>query len=269
VRDRPQETDGAREVKVQEREWQNLCGGSLQELAHARRGTREVLEVQHRRIARALGIAPGERVLDLGCGTGRLLASLSRHAPGRYHGLDLSLGSLQTARRTEPACSCAVGDAEGLPFRDSSFDAVVCNGAAHHFLDLPAALSEIRRVLRPGGTLLLYEPIATPFAEFVRRTLSGYRSYESPADLARKQEFDRVTVQHTVREQGFDVVESTLHDFLAYPLSGMYMGFPWSRSQRFMLALLWLERQLERLRPMRRVWDVFAWRLLLVARRAA
>jgi SAM-dependent methyltransferase len=236
------------DLAADERAWQDDIGGRLQEAAYARAGTREVLDRQHERIAAALEVAPGMRVLDLGCGVGHLLAWLSRHAPAIYHGFDLSLNSIRAARMAAGA-DVSVGDAGRLPFRDASYDRVICNGSAHHLPDVATTFREIRRVLRAGGRLVLHEPV------------------DSPADLSHKDAFTRDIVERVLRDAGFVQVTAVACDFLAYPLSGMYMELPWSRSQRAMRALISLERRLDRLSVLRPLWDALSWRVLFTARR--
>lgn len=261
------------EQTLAERRWQNDIGGSLQERAYARAGTRAVLDMQHRRLAEQLAPAPGMRLLDVGCGVGHLLAWLATHTaragrPVACHGVDLSFNSLRAARRAG-LLAVSVGDAAHLPYRDASFDRVVCNGAAHHLPDLPAALRELFRVLQPGGRLVLYEPVDSPLTGAVRRTVFRRSRYESPADLEHKHAFTRAAVERALAEVGFVDLAVSAHDFLAYPLSGMYMALPWSGSRRLMRALLGIEDALRRLRPLRPVWDVLAWRMLFSARRPA
>jgi len=257
---------------LSERRWQDEIGGSLQERAYARAGTRAVLDTQHRRLAERLATAPGMRLLDVGCGVGHLLAWLAAQArptsPVQYHGIDLSLNSLRVARRAGVRAVCA-GDSAHLPYRDGRFDRVVCNGAAHHLPDLPAALRELFRVLHPGGRLVLYEPVDSPLTGAVRRTFFRRSRYESPADLEHKHAFTRDAVERALVEVGFVDLAVSAHDFLAYPLSGMYMALPWSGSRRLMRALLGAEHALERLWPLRPLWDALAWRLLFSARRPA
>ena len=177
------------QMTADERAWQDATGGRLQEQAYARPGTRAVLDRQHARIAAALEPVAGMRVLDVGCGVGHLVAWLAERVPARYHGLDLSVRSLQVAR--DRVSGVSVGDAERLPFRDAAYDRVVCNGAAHHLPDLGAALHEMHRVLRPSGRVILHEPVEAAFAGAVRRTLLARSRYESPADLSHKHEFSR------------------------------------------------------------------------------
>ena len=253
-------------VTAYERAWQDDRGGRLQEAAYARAGTREVLDHQHARIAAALDVTPGMRVLDLGCGVGHLLAWLARHAPATYHGVDLSLNSIRAARAAA-GVDVAVGDAGRLPFCDAIYDRVICNGSAHHLPDVPAAFHEIRRVLRPGGGLVLHEPVDSPVTGAIRHTLFRRSPYESPADLCHKDAFTRDAVVRALSEAGFVQVSAVAHDFLAYPLSGMYMELPWSRSRRTMRALIDLECSLERLSFLRHVLDALSWRVLFTARR--
>jgi SAM-dependent methyltransferase len=254
-------------LTAEERAWQDRVGGRLQERAYARPGTREVLDRQHARIAALLRPTPDARILDLGCGVGHLLAWLQRHAPARYDGLDLSLASAHTAHTTAGLPRVVVGDASRLPFRTASYDAVVCNGSAHHLPDLGAALREIHRVLSPGGRLLLHEPVDSPITGAIRHTLFRWSPWESPADVSHKDAFTRAAVDAALREAGFSDVVATAHDFLAYPLSGMYMALPWSRSRRVMRALVAVERRLAGVASLRPVWDALAWRVCFSARR--
>jgi ubiquinone/menaquinone biosynthesis C-methylase UbiE len=104
---------------------------------------------------------PGERVLDVGCGTGvvaRRVAALIG-STGRIVGLDLSPDMLAVARRAAEREGAAIdwreGRAESLPFPDGGFDLALCQFALMFFADRPAALAEMRRVLAPGGRVAL------------------------------------------------------------------------------------------------------------------
>jgi SAM-dependent methyltransferase len=256
-------------ITADERAWQDEIGGRLQQRAYARAGTREVLDHQHQRIAAVLAPTADMRVLDLGCGVGHLLAWLSRNAPACYFGLDLSFNSLRLGRSATRIRDVGVGNATHLPFRDATYNRIVCNGAAHHLPDLRGALGEIYRVLQPGGRLVLHEPVDSPVAGAIRRTLFRRSRYESPADLSHKHEFTKTAVERALRETGFVDVTATAHDFLAYPLSGMYMALPWSRSRAVMRILLELESRLDRISPLRALWQALSWRVLFTARRPA
>ena len=103
-------------------------------------------------LAELAEVAPGARVLDVGCGTGAAtVAAASRVAPGgRVVGLDPNPEMLAVARR-KPGIDWVEGRAEALPFPDVSFDAVVSQFAMMFFEDRVAALREMARVLAPGG----------------------------------------------------------------------------------------------------------------------
>jgi SAM-dependent methyltransferase len=107
------------------------------------------------RVADAAGIRPGQRVLDVACGTGVLARAVAGRvgAAGSVTGLDLNDGMLAVARRKAPAIEWRQGRAEALPFDDGQFDAVVSQFALMFFADRVAALREMRRVARPGGRL--------------------------------------------------------------------------------------------------------------------
>ncbi len=102
-----------------------------------------------------------QQALDAGCGTGGFLVPLARRLAPRgatVIGLDLAEGTLGRARASVQAeglpVACVIGDVEALPFEDRSFDLVLANYLLYHVPDLAQAIAELRRVLRPGGTLL-------------------------------------------------------------------------------------------------------------------
>ena len=64
----------------------------------------------------------------------------------------------QAKRRLNGRAQLAVGDAEHLPYADSMFDVIICNASFHHYTNPEAAVSEMRRVLRPGGSIILGDP---------------------------------------------------------------------------------------------------------------
>ncbi len=119
--------------------------------------------LQFRAMCRALVLAriqQGAHFLDVGCGTGRWLRRYQQFG-FRAMGLDATLGMLQTARERGTAVPLVAGEAGRLPFPDSSFDAVSDVTVVQHIpLEFqPPALSEMLRVLKPGGRLILIEMI--------------------------------------------------------------------------------------------------------------
>ena len=117
---------------------------------------RAVYRPPHDAVLGALRELPRGRVLDVGCGTGQLAARIRRELHGRrVVGCDFSHGMLRHARARDVRIPWVQGDAGQLPFRDATFDAIVSTEAFHWFPDPGRALAEFRRVLRPGGRLLL------------------------------------------------------------------------------------------------------------------
>jgi len=109
------------------------------------------------KVVEAALIKPGQRVLDVACGTGVLArAAHARTGPtGQVTGLDPSPGMLTVARELAPAVEWRQGTAESLPFADRSFDRVVSQFGLMFFADRPQALREMLRVVRPGGRLVV------------------------------------------------------------------------------------------------------------------
>lgn len=107
-------------------------------------------------VVRALRADPPARILDVGCGTGRLTTRLEREFPeSRVTGCDFSRGMLRQARARNGAMALAQGDAGQLPFAPGSFDALVSTEAFHWFPDPESALAGFRGVLAPRGRLLI------------------------------------------------------------------------------------------------------------------
>jgi ubiquinone/menaquinone biosynthesis C-methylase UbiE len=121
----------------------------------------------------------GKSVLDAGCGTGVFSIIFARNGAGRVTGIDISPGSLETARNLK--AKFGIGSAEfrlqdmlQLPFADGSFDIVWAWGTVHHTTDPFRAISELIRVLRPGGSLFLavYKRTKVTFIhEVIRKSL--------------------------------------------------------------------------------------------------
>ncbi|HZP75376.1 MAG TPA: class I SAM-dependent methyltransferase [Pseudolabrys sp.] len=107
--------------------------------------------------ARLTTLGAGARILDVGCGTGAFTALL--HERGyQPTGLDISPKSITLARRKFPSIEFTEGDAENLPFADASFDGVLLSGIVHHFPDPRRLVSEVLRVLKPGGRFMAFDP---------------------------------------------------------------------------------------------------------------
>jgi ubiquinone/menaquinone biosynthesis C-methylase UbiE len=117
-----------------------------------------------RRLVEQAQLAAGQRVLDLGCGTGALTLVAKRAQPGvEIAGLDPDEKALARARHKAGRAGLAIdfqqGFGDALPFPDASFDRVLSSFMFHHLesAQKPSVLREVRRVLRPGGSLHLVD----------------------------------------------------------------------------------------------------------------
>ena len=114
------------------------------------------LDRSWRRLTVEAVVQPGDRVLDACCGTGDLAVAAEREG-GIVTGLDFSPRMLERARRKSDTVTWVEGDLLALPFADDSFDSATVGFGVRNVADLEAALSELRRVLRPGGRLAILE----------------------------------------------------------------------------------------------------------------
>jgi demethylmenaquinone methyltransferase/2-methoxy-6-polyprenyl-1,4-benzoquinol methylase len=117
--------------------------------------------VWRRRAVAAADVQPGDVVLDVCCGTGDMLRTFAGGAqrPGRMIGVDFSGGMLARGRFDTDGVPVQVvqADALRLPLRDAAVDVISCAFGVRNFRDLTAGLVEMRRVLRPGGRVVILE----------------------------------------------------------------------------------------------------------------
>jgi SAM-dependent methyltransferase len=137
------------------------------------RGRRRVIVAELDR----LPLAPGARVLDAGCGSGRTLQELTRY--GEVHGIELDPGAAELARRRGHG-EVRVGRLEELPWGPDSFDLITCLDVIEHTPDDRVTLTELRRVTKPGGFLLVTVPAYQALWSFHDEANHHYRRYGRP-----------------------------------------------------------------------------------------
>ena len=155
-----------------------------------------------RRIARLLlGLVPGDGVLDIACGTGNFTRDFARVVgpSGLVVGLDASTTMLGRAVEDTGGMEQVAyvrGDAQELPFRDESFDAVCCFAALHLFADPMKALDSIARVLTPGGRAAIFTSCRNRSAPV--RTVESLMARPSGMRM-----FEREEIVHALEQRGF------------------------------------------------------------------
>jgi SAM-dependent methyltransferase len=146
-------------------------------------------------------VRPGDRALDLGCGTGALTAALA-HAGADAVGAEVAQAALERARRAHPELRFLLVPTDGpLPFKDRAFDLVWASEVIEHVADTARWLSEVRRVLVPGGRLLLTTPNHGRIAILVH----GLERYSEPLS-DHLHLYTRRSLEHTLAEFGFSEI---------------------------------------------------------------
>ncbi|HKC12948.1 MAG TPA: methyltransferase domain-containing protein [Vicinamibacteria bacterium] len=179
---------------------------------------RAALFIRHARLE------PGQRALELGCGTGVFLERAARSG-AEIRGLDLSEDLLAKAGARLATClnvALDQGNAEAMPYPDAHFDAVYGSSVLHH-LDLDQALRESYRVLKPGGRVVFAEPnilnpqVAVMFHFRLTKEYFGV----SPDEMA----FSRFRARASLKRTGFAEIQVDPFDFLHPATPPAWLGW--------------------------------------------
>ncbi len=173
-------------------------------------------------ILRNVPADPEMTVLDCGSGSGILLPSLTRNFP-RSFGLDLSLEMLTTARKAGTGAGLLASRAEELALKASVFDLVICKGSLHHLEEPGKALGEIRRVLKPGGLLILSEPCRD---NAVWRGLGEAAALLSPRFARGHRPFVSRELKEKLKAAGFRILGRRCFGLAGFALCAMAHHFP-------------------------------------------
>lgn len=146
------------------------------------------------------------RLLDVGCDGGTLTEKVAARAqPDQVVGVDISAKSLRYTITKRPQFGLAVGDAEELPFRDASFEAIFCSEVMEHLVSPEKMLSEVRRCLTPTGYAVVMVPAETPLFKFLWFFWTKFGKGKV-WDHAHVQDFGGKSLDRIVKRAGFRVV---------------------------------------------------------------
>jgi ubiquinone/menaquinone biosynthesis C-methylase UbiE len=121
----------------------------------------------YERIMDAMGRYDFQNVLDVGCGTGKVLSEVLQKWNVAAAGIDLSDNMLDIAkRRIGEKADLRKGDSEHLPWESNTFDMIICTDSFHHYPNPLGVLSEMKRAVKPEGKIIIADPwIPTPFRQ--------------------------------------------------------------------------------------------------------
>jgi SAM-dependent methyltransferase len=167
-------------------------------------------------LRRKFGDTKKLQVLDVGCGVGKTDGFLFFDF-GKLSGVDVSSASIERAQRENPMVHYEVYDGQALPFADETFDAAFLICVLHHVVPIERAalLKEVRRILKPGGVLLIFEH--NPFNPLTQLAVARCE-FDRDAQLLSMR-----VAANTVREAGFSLLDSQY--ILYFPFkSGVLRG---------------------------------------------
>ena len=142
--------------------------------------------IKSKLIYTTLDIKKTQRVLDIGCGIGTMLIAAAGIGTDTV-GIDISKEGLKKAKRKIKSGSFITGDVQVLPFKNDTFDAIICKDILEHLPNDDIALSEIYRVLRPKGSVIIYVPHngVLSFEWFISKII-GYNYIDSGSGHLRR-----------------------------------------------------------------------------------
>lgn len=184
-------------------------------------------------LCQRLSINSANRILDLACGTGNLGRSLKKHVDARLVGVDRSLILLTYNKHIPRICALS----EKLPFSDNVFDAVIV-GQAFHWFDFDKALTEILRILKPGGGFVISwyrrtQPLVSHAQELDKLVRKynpdydpGFMDYNWQSIIVKHGGFENISFFHSRAR-----IDYKMDDYVKFQRSKSYIGDSMSESK--------------------------------------
>jgi ubiquinone/menaquinone biosynthesis C-methylase UbiE len=123
-------------------------------------------------LQRALDLCSGGRVLDIGCGTGKMLEMINKKY--EKYGIDIDQKLIQIAKQRDKSSNYKIADSNDLPFENDYFDLVMCHSLLHHLEDPTKTISEIERVVNSDGAIFIRDLCRPKTEEDLQRFYLGY-----------------------------------------------------------------------------------------------
>jgi ubiquinone/menaquinone biosynthesis C-methylase UbiE len=166
----------------------------------------DVMRYMQKRLIDILPLWEGIHFLDLGCGTGWAVRDVARRCnyQGEFFGVDISPVMIQKAKEnsnSNSAISYKLGNAEDLPFNDSSLNLVICTNSFHHYQNPQKVIGEINRVLMVGGSLFVMDLTDDNFL------VSMFNNYVSNHEAAHVKFYSTQNFRDLFINAGLDYVE--------------------------------------------------------------
>ncbi|MCL1976807.1 MAG: class I SAM-dependent methyltransferase [Candidatus Bathyarchaeota archaeon] len=151
-------------------------------------------------LLKQIGSCQDVTILDVGCGTGTILKSLSDRTNINGYGIDTEENMIQEAKKKCPDMDLSVSDCVKTPFADNQFDIVTSCMAYHHFADKKGFAKEVSRIIKPGGHLYITDP---RFPWIVRKPLNlAIRIHKITGYFGTPKEIEKVFLEY-----GFELVD--------------------------------------------------------------
>lgn len=170
---------------------------------HARKLPTETIELWLTTISLCINVAKINKIVDLGCGTGRFVSGLKKYFGGEVVGIDPSAEMLQIAKQkySRQKIKFVKGVAEKIPLSNSSADLVFLSMTWHHIFDKVEAIKEIHRVLRVGGHIVVRNATKENILEH-----ELFQFFPTAKAMESKRMPSRKEIENTFKAHGFNIV---------------------------------------------------------------